>query len=331
MVKLPKYVHEVNGYLYVRRVYKVKGVRKEVRQRLPALDDPAFSSEYQRLTGGTKQTVIASQSLHELLERYKKSPEYRKNSVNTQSNKERYFAILLDKWGRFNYNSITREKVLDLRDDYQDTPGKADNLISTLSSILSWAQKRGIIEKNPCVKIERLSDGEHKAWPQGVMDQALALAPPMLRLAIQAHFYTGQRISDVIQMRRPKRADALISVVQEKTGKPVDIPMHRDFWAAIKAVPAESVFLLSGRNQQQFTDDALRDRLRTLMRDMGADYKFHGLRKNAVIALLEAGCTTWEVGAITGQTPQLVEQYARDVNRKKLAVSAVLKWEGGKK
>lgn len=36
----------------------------------------------------------------------------------------------------------------------------------------------------------------------------------------------------------------------------------------------------------------------------------HGLRKNAVNALLEAGCTIAEVSAITGQTHQVVEHYA---------------------
>ena len=38
---------------------------------------------------------------------------------------------------------------------------------------------------------------------------------------------------------------------------------------------------------------------------------FHGLRKSAVVTLLEAGCTDAEVSAITGQTRQMVEHYAR--------------------
>ena len=43
--------------------------------------------------------------------------------------------------------------------------------------------------------------------------------------------------------------------------------------------------------------------------------------------LLEAGCTTAEVQAITGQSMQMVEHYAKQVNQKKLAASAILKWE----
>ena len=53
----------------------------------------------------------------------------------------------------------------------------------------------------------------------------------------------------------------------------------------------------------------------------------HGLRKNAVNALLEAGCTIAEVSAITGQTHQVVEHYAAQVNRRKLGKSAIVKFE----
>ena len=52
---------------------------------------------------------------------------------------------------------------------------------------------------------------------------------------------------------------------------------------------------------------------------------FHGLRMSAVVFLLEAGCTDAEVSAITGQSRQMVEHYARQVNQKKLASAAVLK------
>ncbi len=54
---------------------------------------------------------------------------------------------------------------------------------------------------------------------------------------------------------------------------------------------------------------------------------FHGLRKSAVVFLLEAGCTDAEVAAITGQSRQMVEHYAKQVNQRKLAATAMSKWE----
>jgi hypothetical protein len=38
---------------------------------------------------------------------------------------------------------------------------------------------------------------------------------------------------------------------------------------------------------------------------------FHGLRKSAVVFLLETGCTDAEVSAITGQSRQMAEHYRR--------------------
>jgi hypothetical protein len=54
---------------------------------------------------------------------------------------------------------------------------------------------------------------------------------------------------------------------------------------------------------------------------------FHGLRKSAVCFLLEAGCTVAETQAISGQSLQMVEHYSAMMNRRKLAASAILKWE----
>ena len=54
---------------------------------------------------------------------------------------------------------------------------------------------------------------------------------------------------------------------------------------------------------------------------------FHGLRKSAVVTLLEAGATDAEVSAITGQSREMVAHYSRQVNQRKLAAAAILKWE----
>lgn len=51
---------------------------------------------------------------------------------------------------------------------------------------------------------------------------------------------------------------------------------------------------------------------------------FHGLRKSAVVFLLEAGCSDAETA---GQSRDMVEHYAKQVNQKKLAAAAILKWE----
>jgi len=70
--------------------------------------------------------------------------------------------------------------------------------------------------------------------------------------------------------------------------------------------------------------------LRTLGRfanDHGAHAVPHGLRKNAVNALLESGCSVAEVAAITGQSLRMVEHYAKGRDQAALGEAAILKWE----
>jgi hypothetical protein len=57
----------------------------------------------------------------------------------------------------------------------------------------------------------------------------------------------------------------------------------------------------------------------------------HGLRKSAVVFLLEAGCTDADVSAITGQSREMAEHYAKQVNHRRLAAAAILKWEAAER
>jgi integrase len=62
---------------------------------------------------------------------------------------------------------------------------------------------------------------------------------------------------------------------------------------------------------------------------MGADgYSIHGLRKNAAVALADAGCSTMEIAAITGhKTLTMVEHYSKKRDQQIHARSAIGKWE----
>jgi hypothetical protein len=54
---------------------------------------------------------------------------------------------------------------------------------------------------------------------------------------------------------------------------------------------------------------------------------FHGLRKNAVNMLLEAGCTEAEVSAIVEMSEAMVRHYSKDVDKRRLAVNGMKKVE----
>jgi len=75
--------------------------------------------------------------------------------------------------------------------------------------------------------------------------------------------------------------------------------------------------------------DSLSVMVRKQLREMGVDgYAIHGLRKNAAVALADAGCDAFEIAAITGhQTTAMVAHYAKRHDQRKRARSAMDKWE----
>lgn len=122
----------------------------------------------------------------------------------------------------------------------------------------------------------------------------------------------------------------MIKSKAEKTGKTVYIPIHRDLAKELATpLPVERVYLVCGQSGQQMTMQWLTNGIKREWRRLGkADPPpLHGLRKNAVMALIEAGATKDGVNAITAQSREMVRHYAQEYDRRGLAKAAILKWE----
>lgn len=156
--------------------------------------------------------------------------------------------------------------------------------------------------------------------------------------------YSGQRMGDTLAMRWDQVSGNIISVAQEKTRKRLAIPLHEGLRQILAEVPRTAVTILTNTQGAPWTNDGfktswqkafLEPKVRAGARAPAWPLKpihetglvFHGLRKSAVICLLEAGCSDAEVAAITGQSRTMVEHYGRQVSQRKLAASAILKWE----
>jgi len=125
-----------------------------------------------------------------------------------------------------------------------------------------------------------------------------------------------------------------IRVLQKKTRKALWIPLHRDLTTVQATMPrAASTHLLTSSHGTPWTKSGFRASWQTEMdRRAFKPFRnhllvFHGLRKSAVVFLIEAGCTTSQVAAITGQTLKMIQHYSEQVNQRKLARAAILKWE----
>jgi integrase len=94
-------------------------------------------------------------------------------------------------------------------------------------------------------------------------------------------------------------------------------------------MPRVADTILVGERGAPLTGSSLSVMVRKALREMGVDgYAIHGLRKNAAVALADAGCDAFEIAAITGhRTLGMVAHYAKRRDQRRHARSAMDKWE----
>lgn len=334
-VKLPPHVRCVRNrtgreYYYLKRHRGTD--RSGAQVRLP--DDPRspeFWSEYARHMGlpiapEKRDTVKA------LDEAWSRSPEWMALSDGTKREWTRHRGRIVAAWGELEVRGISPKHVLALRDTWSDTPATANNMLRCLSSMLGWSVPREWRDDNPCREVKPLKAGDGYApWPWNVIEAAerelIGKGRPDLWWAIALALYTGQRLGDCLAMRWSAIDRGLISLTQQKTGKALVIPVHSRLASVLEAIPRQAVTILTsseGRPWQGF-QASWRKHRPELVEKQGL--VFHGLRKSAVVMLLEAGATEAETAAVTGQSLVMVAHYAKQVSQQKLAAAAVLKWE----
>jgi integrase len=324
---LPKHVRPKKAkgrtYYYFATGVKVDG--KEVLKRLPDIRDPDFgrmlaAAQSGRTRRGKVKGVLTVAGLADL---YEKSPEMRKLAKATQRSYSANLEKARKRLGIAPANELTPADVRLVHDEMADNTGAANQFVRVLSTLYAWGRKRDHVTAKPCEDIELFEEVPHEKWPDHLL--AEALADETIQLPVALLYYTAQRIGDVCKMRWSDIQDGVISITQEKTKKALAIPFHTELAKLLAKAPRSGLTILS-HDGRPYSAGALRKRIQAWATERGADVVPHGLRKNAVIALLQAECSIAETAAISGQTLQMVEHYAKQRNQAKLATAAILRW-----
>ena len=277
---------------------------------------------------------------------YQMSPEWHQLKPRVKTEWSRHLSRLVKTWGDLSIAGIEPKHVARLRDSRSKTPADSNNLMRATSALFRWSVLHGLRLSNPCREVPRLKIGEgYPPWPVEEIEHFRDHARRDLWEAAALALYTGQRQGDVLAMKWSDIEGNVIKVKQSKTKKHLSIPIHYVLKLLLEDI----------RERQRLASPTvidLRDAQTILTNTRGepwgtgfkaswqAEFKksviaplraqklvFHGLRKSAVVCLLEAGCTTAEVQAITGQSIQMVEHYGKQVNQEKLALSGMSRWE----
>jgi integrase len=311
---------------------------KPILTPLPPKRSLEFGGAYARAVAARTMRVQRRGylSLDELVRRYEKSPEFAGLSENSRTSYSRYLAVA-NKLIRGKHGesppaaSLEPRDVLRLRDRLADSPGAASQTVRVLGALYAWASDpaQGYAPANPATKVKLFKSGEHQPWPEALLD--LALGEPQIALAVALLYFTGQRIGDVVRMQWSDIGVGEIRVLAQKTKSRLRIPIAAELASLLSATRRRSTAILTNADGRPWSASGLRQKLQGWAKEHGEKVVPHGLRKNAVNALFEAGCTAAEVSAITAHSLQMLEHYGKQRNQPRIGRAAIIKLEDARR
>jgi integrase len=285
----------------------------------------AYDAFLQRITTGKRARVIfAATTLGGVIEQYISSKAFNLKAPATK----RIYRRILDQLsllaGRCLMIDLQERHVRKMRQHFRSS-SLADKAVMLIGVLWVFAKENLAMQlgPNPVTDIRQLHRRArvYEPWPIDLIEQLRLRAKPTVRLAISLLLYTGQRIGDVTTMRWAQYDGTSIRVRQQKTDALLQIPVHSALKAVLDAAPRRSEFILGVGYSVGGLSQLIK---RALERAGAGQYTAHGLRKNAAIALAEAGCTPHEVAAVTGhRSLRMVQHYTAGAEQKKLARSAI--------
>jgi integrase len=260
---------------------------------------------------------------------YYRSPEF----SNLRPNSQRAYRLVLDglmeKHGHRLVRDLEPNKARAIIHAIgSNRPGMANLSISILRTLMSYAIKIGMRDSNPITGVERYRQGSHHTWTEDELATYEARWPlgTRERLAFALLLFTGQRVGDVSKLKRSDIASGMVTLVQQKTGTPLAIPIHAALDRAMRAGPKNGVYLIGDKYGRPIAAASLSKLVIRAAAIAGLPdrCKPHGLRKAVLRRLAEHGATAKQIAAVSGhKTLAEVERYTQAADQAKLSKAAV--------
>jgi integrase len=123
-----------------------------------------------------------------------------------------------------------------------------------------------------------------------------------------------------------------IRLKQQKTGKLVEVPVHRDLLPVLEEAKAKrcGVFIVTHGDGRPVRAQWITDQFLEIRRKCGLErVQGRDLRRTAIVFMAEAGCTEYQIAAISGHsieaTRKILETYL--VRTLPMGRAAIKKWE----
>jgi integrase len=287
--------------------------------------------------GRPKASKIKNETFAAVIRGFLVSPKFLALARSTQANYRHLLSLAErpDTLGAVSVDEMRPALVQAFLDGLADRLATQKTAQTAIKSLEKWALVRDLLPRPISTGTEAPgSDGGHVPWTDEQVTHAEKNARPHLARVITLAANTGQRGSDLVNMRWTDMEEYEgrpgINVVQKKTGLQIWIPFTAPLQAAIATWERRPGFILLKEDghpfaRNQLSDQWLREReSRAALAGLKeAGLVMHGLRGTAVVRLRRAGATVPQIGDMVGMSPQMVTRYCRFSVQRENALAAV--------
>lgn len=211
-------------------------------------------------------------------------------------------------------------------------PREADNRLSVVSAMLSWAKDNGRVAINHIAGFKRLhrADRSELIWLPEHIDAFMKVAPLELQRALILALHSGQRQGDLLRLAWNNYDGSFLALRQGKTGRRVEIPCTAALKRMLDQLDQTAAVILTTKTGRPWKSRYFKSQWETASKAAGIeDLHFHDLRGTAATMLAEAGCTAPQIAAITGHSlrtvTSILDRYL--ARTRTLATSAITLFE----
>jgi hypothetical protein len=208
----------------------------------------------------------------------------------------------------------------------------ADNLMSALCRVLSFAKEKRRIKCHPIPSFQRLykSDRADKTWSEELQQLFIRTARPAMVTAMYLVRNTAMCASDCRKFPWTRYNGEQVQIRSSKTGKLVWIPATRELRAHLDSLTRAGALVMLTTKGKAFTKRYFNEQWREDADKVEAgDLNFHDNRGTAATLLAEAGATAPEIAeAMTwtvDKAQRIIDSYL--ARRGTLAANAIRKLE----
>ena len=274
---------------------------------------PSFLSDY-------AAAEITTPSRHRgtfngLVRDYTLSPEFAKRAESTKKEYRRMLTKAEVQFGAMPLAVLedprVRQDFMSWRATVARTSGdrEADNRLSVVSAMLSWAKENGRIFSNHVSGFRRLHSANRSEliWLPEQIEAFMKVASIEMQRALILALHTGQRQGDILSLTWGNYDGEIISLRQGKTGRRVEIPCTKALKRMLDGIGRNAAVVLTTKTRLPWKARYFKAQWEAASKAAGiADLHFHDIRGTAITMLAEAGCTTPQIAAITGHSLKTV-------------------------